>query len=555
MATEPPSDLKPAGRGLVASVRQFLRGRGAVELPPSPQDLALRRGSGVGAGVFEEHIADPVTITPLAGTQQRPVRSRQQVYEKWQDMCADPIIASALTLHVTGALGGHESRGQMVFIEVHPDFKGNKEAEALVAEVKDDLELMFNRVAPTLAFLGVWFGDGYGRLYATPRVGLRDIYVDELVLPPLVQPYERGSTTIGYTVATGSRYNEKLSVLQMMRMKMPRLMYVPQSRVIEKAIRVALTTDELEDLPALPAVAGGSFLDGAEAAYDKFSASWAGLTGQRVADSIDETLLSVTQTGMTPQQRDKFQKSLKEMFDRSNGYREAMVNAGRYAVGRIFHLLPTSSDKQIVQIQGAPSQGRAATLTIDDVMMNAKLLSGALGMDLSMQGFADLLSGGLGEGGFFRVSAQSAERARRIRGALSDALDHAADVHVLMKKNVDLNGQRRPWVINFFSGISALETEHAKTKGDKINATALFVQTLEGLKNLGLSKETMQTLLEQEAGMDAEAAKKYAADIEKAAKAAKAEAAGQFGDGPGGGPLMPGAEPGTPGGGIEPAEG
>lgn len=554
MATEPPSDLKPAGRGLVASVRQFLRGRGAVELPASTQDLALRRGSGFGAGVFEEHIADPVSVTPLAGTPNRPVRSRQQVYEKWQDMAADPVIASALTLHVTGALGGHESRGQMVFIEVHPDLKGNKEAESLVAEIKDDLEVLLNRIAPTLAFQGVWFGDAYGRLYATPKIGVRDIYCDELVLPPLVQPYERGSTTIGYTVATGSRYSEKLSVLQMTRMKMPRLMYVPQNRVIEKALRVALTTDSLEDLPALPAVAGGSFLDGAEVAHEKFSASWAGLTGQRVADSIEEVMLSVTQTGMSPQQRTKFEKSLREMFERSNRFREAMVKAGHYSVGKIVHMLPTSSDKQIVQVQGQPSAGRTASLTIDDVLMNAKLLAGALGMDLAMLGFGDMLSGGLGEGGFFRLSAQSAERARRIRGALADALDHAVDVHVLMKKNIDLHGQRRPWVINFFSGISALETERAKTKGDNINATALLVQTLDGLKNLGLSKETMQTLLEQEAGMDSESAKKYAADIEKAAKAAKEEAAAANGFGGGGG-LVPGAEPGTPGGGIEPAEG
>jgi hypothetical protein len=38
----------------------------------------------------------------------------------------------------------------------------------------------------------------------------------------------------------------------------------------------------------------------------------------------------------------------------------------------------------------------------------------------------------------------------------------------------------------------------------------------------------------------------------KAAKDAKAEAAAQFGGGEG---MIPGAEPGTPGGGIEPAEG
>lgn len=556
MATQPPSELelKPAGRGLKATVERWFGRRGAVELPPTPADEAMRRRRlAQGESVFQEHIADPVTLTPLTGTGQRQLRSRVQVYEKWQDMAADPVISSALRLHVTGALGGHETRGQMVFIEVHPDFKGNKDAEALVKEVKDDLEGLFNRVAPTLAFNAVQFGDGYGRLYASQKVGLRDIAVDELVMPPLVQPYERGSTTIGYTVASGTRYNERLSVLQMVRVKMPRFMYVPQTRTVEKAIRMALTIDEIEDLPALPAAVGGSFLDGAEAAYDRFAASWAGLTNQRVTDSINEVMLSVTQTGMSPEQRRKFTASLQRMFERSNAFREAMARAGRYFTGTVVHMLPTSSDKQVVNIQGQPTQTRTGTITIDDVLMNAKLLSGALGLDLSMLGFADLMSGGLGEGGFFRVSAQSAERHRSIRGALTDGFEHCADVHVLMKKGIDLHGQKRPWVINYFSGISALETEHAKTKADNMNSTALLVQTLEGLKNLGLSAKSMESILEHSAGLDSEEARAFAKDLEKAAKDAKAEAAGQFGGGGEG--MIPGAEPGTPGGGIEPAEG
>ena len=40
-------------------------------------------------------------------------------------------------------------------------------------------------------------------------------------------------------------------------------------------------------------------------------------------------------------------------------------------------------------------------MSIDDIMLHAKLLAGALGVDLSMLGFADTLAGGLGEGGFF----------------------------------------------------------------------------------------------------------------------------------------------------------
>ncbi|NMS31495.1 hypothetical protein, partial [Vibrio parahaemolyticus] len=55
---------------------------------------------------------------------------------------------------------------------------------------------------------------------------------------------------------------------------------------------------------------------------------------------------------------------------------------------------------------------------IEDIMFHLKRLAGTLGVDPSMLGFGDLLSGGLGEGGFFRTSIQSALRANQIRAAV-----------------------------------------------------------------------------------------------------------------------------------------
>lgn len=563
MATEPKGDPSPS-RSVGSAIKRWFSDRGAAQtVGRAGETRPVVRPPGLDE--WDEWTADPVSMSFLAGSPNRQVRSRQQVYERWQDMLADPIISSALRLHVTSALGGHESRGEMVFLESTPEAKKSKKEEDFVKSLADDLQALFNRIAPTSCFNAVAFGDSYGRVYAEPGLGVRDVYVDELVYPPVIQPYERGNMTIGYTVATGNRFNERLNVLQVARMKMPRVLYLPQNRVIEKAIRITLTTDKLEDLPAVPAIAGGSFLDGAEVAYDKFSASWTGLTGQRVQDSVDESMISVQQAGMTPAQRQKLKDSLVAMFQRSNDYINAVVKSGKSTFGRIYHFIPTSSDKQLTQIQGATGAGRASSLTIDDVMMNGRFLAGSLGLDLSMLGFADQLGGGLGEGGFFRVSAQSAERARAIRAAASEFFEHIIEVHCLMKHGRTFApGEKRPWVVNYYSGISALETERAKTKADNMNSTALLVQTLAQIKDLGLSKEAAQQLLEVEMGLDAKDAELYAAALEKAAKEAKeAEAAangGGFGGpgGPEGGmPSVgdPGAEPGEPGGGIAPAEG
>ena len=41
-------------------------------------------------------------------------------------------------------------------------------------------------------------GDSYARVYGQDKVGVTDLLCDEMVLPPLVQPFEQGSKTVGY---------------------------------------------------------------------------------------------------------------------------------------------------------------------------------------------------------------------------------------------------------------------------------------------------------------------------------------------------------------------
>lgn len=542
MAKTAPDTPTPAPKRLGDAISRWFRGSGASEIPadPTPPGGSLFGGT---QGDWQDGLSDPVSTAFLAGGPGAQARSRQQIYEKWQGMVNDPVISSAMRLHVTAALGGHETKGDMVFLEEAPDLKDAK-LKALAANLAADLQPLLNKVAPTLAFCGCTFGDGYGRIYSEEGSGVRDIVVDELVYPPLVQPFERANTTVGYKVATGERFQERLSTLQMVRMKLPRQIYVPQARVIEKSLLVSLRVDRIEELPIVPALAGGSFLTGAEDAYDKFSAAWAGLVGQRVQDSVNETLVTVQQTGATPEQRRAFKKSLTDMMAKTNAYLQRLVSAGRYAVGRIWHFVPVHDEKQMVALNGAASAGRASSLTIDDVMMAARFLAGSLGMDLSMLGFADQLGGGLGEGGFFRVSAQSAERSRMIRASLSDAIDHICSVHALMKYGIDTSTLKvKPWVVTYYSGISALEKERASTEADKLNGGALLVQTLTQIRDLGLSEEATTSLLKDRCGLDEAQAKLYA----KALAAAKpADDGSGFGGGaPSGG--FPG-RPAGPGG-------
>lgn len=454
--------------------------------------------------------ASPTTVASLLGTGRRAARDRQSIYDKWSQMEGDAICSTAILLLTTSALGGHETSGDTVFVETRPEAKKNKQMAAIVEEIAADLGPRLNKIAFQCAYTGGVFGDAYARLYSEPKKGIVDIYTDELVRPQLVQPYEQGSRTIGFAVYTGERNFNRLDVSQLARLKMPRTQWVPQYGVVEKALRLAITEDSLEKLPVMPSMVGGSLLHNAEEAYDNLAASLVGLVGQRWMDSISEEMLQVNLSSMTLDQQERFLGSVTKMLQRSKKYAEDAVSSGRPRLEKIRHLLPVFGEKQISSLTPTSNGGRASSITIDDVMMHARLLSGALGVDLSMLGFADQLAGGLGEGGFFRVSAQAAERARVIRNSVREFFNHIIDVHCLHRYGMVFSEAERPWNINFYGSISALEAEKQRTRADAMNGGVLLAQALQTLKDMGCDEKMLEMFLTKQMMLDEDEAKLYA---------------------------------------------
>jgi hypothetical protein len=452
--------------------------------------------------------AQPTTVAALIGTGRRAQRARTAIYQKFADMEANPLCSTALMLLVTSALGGHETTGDTVFIEKSPSAEKDPKLGKIAEEISEALGGLFNSVAYNVSYTGASFGDAYARIYADGR-GVTDLYIEEMVRPPLVQPYERGTKTLGYAVYIGERNFEKLDVSQMARMKMPRTQYIPQNGLTEKSLKLALTEDDVDKLPLLPSPAGGSLLYNAEEAYDNLVASLMGLVGQRWMDSIDEQMVSVNMESMTKEQQDRFLSSLKAMLTKSKTLAEEAVANGRPVMERVRHIIPTFNEKQVTQVTGQQSS-RTSTITVEDVLFHAKLLAGSLGVDLSMIGFAEMLSGGLGEGGFFRMSAQAAERARIIRKALSDFFDHIIDIHCYRRYGFIFPANARPWTINYYGSISALEAERQKTRSDAMNGGLLMLQGMQLIKDIGADKDIMQQLLSKEFLVDEDMAKVYA---------------------------------------------
>lgn len=467
----------------------------------TPSDLSL-----YGAG--------STTVASLLQSGSRTARTRQLIYDKWALMESDPIVSTALKILVTSALGGHETSGDIVFLETHASVGKKDKRQYYLDEIKAELVPLFNEIAFTSSYLASAFGDSYVRVHSNERKGVQDLYIGELVRPTLVQPFERGSRTVGYAVSTGERNFQRLDGLQMARMKMPRAQWIPQTGVIEKSIRYSLEIDDIDELPLMPAMCGGGFMYAAEQPYDNLSSSLVGLVGQRWMDSIDEQILTVNLSTMTKQQQEIFLESIVSMINTSKKIAENAVKRNKPVMERVRHIMPVFNEKQLTQITGNAGGQRGANISIEDIMLHARLLSGAFGVDLSMLGFADQLSGGLGDGGFFRTSAQIGESSRIIRTAQAEFYNSIIDIHTYKKHGFVFEKRNRPFAINFYGSISALEAEKQRTKAESMNGGLMMVQAMQQFKDMGATKDMMKLFLVQTMMLDEAVAEKYCSIVE-----------------------------------------
>lgn len=455
-------------------------------------------------------------IEPFAlGTYQTPEtapRSRIEIYTTWQQMRKDPTISAATSLQTTAALGGHESRGDVLFMTASTTVEGEtpkskKLREQVLAESKILLPIL-NKIVFGLCRGAVDFGDNYGRVYGKKGIGVQHVLCSELTAPYRIQAYEQGGKTVGYHVLEEVNWNRKitkLTTMQMCRMKMPRSSEVPQTALVAGVQRLMLESDDLESLPIVPSPVGGSLLFDAEESWRKVTLSLSAMDSQQIADAVRQAFLTVDMAGMPPEQQKKYQKGLVKTLQASKDEIKKAMLGGEALWATKYHVLPVWGDKQVLNPVGELSQ-RSGQIATEPLMINIRRLCGALGIDMSMLGWADQLAGGLGDGATFHTSAQVMQKSIMIRQALTDFLNQVADLHWGWKYGVTFEGNERPWQWEFYSDMSAASTEALTNKQTRMNTMALTAQALGALKEIGLDAKTNQMLLEDVGGYDTDKA-------------------------------------------------
>lgn len=446
-------------------------------------------------------------------------RTRQQIYMMWEIMQKDPQVAEALSLHVTAALGGHETTGDMIFITPHDRVRGKgRRAKDLRDRVEREARVIapiLNREAFALARQAVGFGDSYARIYTDKRDGVVGLMNNRYTAAPLIMPFEQAGTTIGFHALEEEdleRSIAKLTPMQMLRVKMPRIDNVPQMPLQVWQDEKTLIYDLRSDNPLMPSEVGGSFLYSAEEPWQDVTIARAGLNNQQIADSVRQAFLTINMESMPPEQQKKYRAGITKVLTSYRAQVEEAFKGGEALYGTKYHILPQWGEKQIVQSVGDLSQ-RAAPLNDALLMLALRRLSGGLGIDLSLMGWADMLAGGIGDGAAFHTSAQIMRRSTLVRQANIAAYNHLMSIHWGIKYGEYFEPKDYPWQFDFYSDQTAAAAQAMNSKQSQANTTMVRAQAIQTLKELGLDKDTSQLLLEDEMGFDIGVAEKIAISI------------------------------------------
>ncbi|QXW24560.1 hypothetical protein KXJ74_09070 [Acinetobacter johnsonii] len=423
-------------------------------------------------------------------------RTRKEIYTKWEQMLRFAPVAEGIGINVTAA---------------------KEQLERLQKRIKP-METLINKYITKICSDGISFGDAYARIYGKKGKGVTDMLCNEFTHPPLIQSFEQGSKTVAFFALNPKNWVKtisKMSSTQMVRLKMPRIVNVPQFDLVETGLIVQmLEGDEPDQLPILPSMVGGSFLFAIEKAYDDVMLSLTTMNSQQVADAVNQMFLSLNMAGMPEAQRGAYKRGLEGMLQDHEKFVKNAMSGGEGIWNTKYHVLPTWDEKQILNLVGDIKGQRNSPINIEKFMINVRLLMGGFGLDLSMVGWADMLAGGLGDGAAtLTYSSQVMRRSIWIRQSSTQFVNDIMHLDWGYAYNEQFDQLDYPWQVEFSSSQSAAVTEENTNKQTQMNTSLLKIQVINSLKESNLSEETMQYILEKDAGFNYDDAKRVAKDI------------------------------------------
>ncbi|WFQ78103.1 portal protein (plasmid) [Xenorhabdus sp. SF857] len=442
----------------------------------------------IGKDINQGELETESLITPFP-------RNRRAGYLKFEEMAIDPTIDSALKMHVANALSAKTDTGEILFIASTKDGIDDK----IVKDLRNTVGRWLNENAEAIAFQAAKYGLSFVRPYIEPNKGITHFRFDHYTHPAHIRCYERAGLLCGYT-SKYQRSIEKKGVVELMEpwkfipFKIPKW-DAHNSTLIEPMRLNPLAfdindDDYLNEEPIETQDYGSSLLRSAYDPWVDLNEAILALNSARKNAAKRDRFITIQTGKKNPALAAKYYNTILGALKRKRNL-SAKRSAKRGHISTIDnHILPVTSDGS-GQVNIQTEQTDVNISHIEDVNFHVNRLCSALGVDKSLVGFTEDMSGGLGEGGWWTQSMVAAIKSNLIRRAIKAGAERLCEIHVLMKWGKLYTEMDKPWRIEFNSLNNVLEREEATARESRINF-ATSVVTLMQMLDPELSKFDFQ---------------------------------------------------------------
>lgn len=377
-------------------------------------------------------------------------------------MSKDPTIDSALKMHLANALSAKKDTGEMLFLEPKD---GPQKKDKIVDDLNAALMPIIREQVMEWARKAALYGWCPVRVYGAKGKGVTSVRSDYYTHPRFVSRWLKGGKLAGYTASyqgTSPRGMHKIKLLPPW--------YFVDFEIPEKdgdeAVEpisvgfsqpdLSLDDYELESLTECQEY-GTSIIGTAFSSWMDLLDAICSLAMSRRNAARLERIIGISTGKLDPERASRYIGMISQQISSAS----AQVERQSYLRGNVQtvvnHFVPVFGEKGSVQIDAVA--GTPDINGLEDVNFHIKRLGSALGIDPALLGFGDFLAGGLGDGGFFRVSVLAATKANLIRLAVKNGIQRLCEIHCAYKHGKVFLPGEEPWQIRFNSISSAIERE------------------------------------------------------------------------------------------------
>lgn len=392
---------------------------------------------------------------------------RLEKYATLRAMGKDPTIDSALKMHISHALAARPDTGDIINI----DAKDGSE-DPIVEDLRDSFKTLLNGNLEKWAYGAALMGWQPLRVYGEPGVGVTQVRHDYYTLPDFTSRYERVGNLAGFASSwqqlTGHEKSKGLLRLMppwsYVEIKMPnwQLDHFHREPHRHNGDVFSIDNDEWADEGYIESQDYGTSL--VETAFEPWvdlQEAILSLNMSRKNAANIERLIGVQTGKLNPQKAAQYLNTIGEQMRKASQTQSQQSLRKGYVQTVWNHIIPIFSTGQ-GQLDISTVEGRPDIAEIEDIKFHINRLGSAVGVEPALLGFGEQMSGGLGDGGFFRMSVMAAMKANMIRTAVDQMINRLFEIHVAYKHGKVFLESERPWQIRFHSLNTAIAREQAE---------------------------------------------------------------------------------------------